>query len=70
MQRDQYIDERHRHRYEVNPELVPQLEAHGLRFVGKDDTVRCPLRSRLSVLLTDQLLMRKQHAGAKGLLLH
>lgn len=25
-------------RYEVNPELVPQFEAAGLRFVGKDDT--------------------------------
>lgn len=40
LQRDQFIDERHRHRYEVNPEMVPQLEAHGLRFVGKDETVR------------------------------
>ncbi|KAI3426099.1 hypothetical protein D9Q98_008067 [Chlorella vulgaris] len=37
-QSEQYVDERHRHRYEVNPELVPQLEAAGLRFVGKDDT--------------------------------
>lgn len=27
-----------RRRYEVNPELVPQFEAAGLRFVGKDDT--------------------------------
>lgn len=30
------IYERHRHRYEVNPKLVPQLEHHGLWFVGKD----------------------------------
>eukprot|EP00887_Chlorella_sp_A99_P007532 scaffold2.g7532.t1 len=37
-QSEQYVDERHRHRYEVNPELVPQFEAAGLRFVGKDDT--------------------------------
>jgi CTP synthase len=37
-QAEQYIDERHRHRYEVNPELVPQLEEAGLRFVGKDET--------------------------------
>lgn len=37
-QSEQYIDERHRHRYEVNPELVPQLEEAGLRFVGKDET--------------------------------
>lgn len=33
-----YVDERHRHRYEVNPELVSQIESTGLRFVGKDDT--------------------------------
>lgn len=31
------IVERHRHRYEVNPDLVPQLEAKGLKFVGVDD---------------------------------
>jgi len=37
-QRENYVDERHRHRYEVNPELVPQFEAAGLRFVGKDET--------------------------------
>lgn len=35
---DKHIDERHRHRYEVNPTLVGQLESEGLRFVGKDDT--------------------------------
>ncbi|CAM6111096.1 unnamed protein product [Calypogeia fissa] len=34
------IDERHRHRYEVNPDMVDQLEAAGLRFVGKDETGR------------------------------
>jgi CTP synthase len=37
-QAERHIDERHRHRYEVNPELVPQLEAAGLRFVGRDET--------------------------------
>ena len=37
-QADQFIDERHRHRYEVNPTLVPALEKAGLRFVGKDET--------------------------------
>ena len=30
--------ERHRHRYEVNPEMIEQFEAKGLRFVGKDET--------------------------------
>jgi len=32
-----YVDERHRHRYEVNPSLVESLEKEGLRFVGHDD---------------------------------
>ena len=30
------VDERHRHRYEVNPKYVEQLEAKGLKFVGHD----------------------------------
>jgi CTP synthase len=30
--------ERHRHRYEVNPDYIEQLETSGLSFVGKDDT--------------------------------
>ncbi|GLT81297.1 hypothetical protein SLA2020_526880 [Shorea laevis] len=33
-----YIDERHRHRYEVNPEMVADLENAGLSFTGKDET--------------------------------
>ena len=32
----QEIHERHRHRYEVNPDMISQLEGAGLRFVGKD----------------------------------
>ncbi|KAF7120662.1 hypothetical protein RHSIM_Rhsim13G0137100 [Rhododendron simsii] len=35
-----FIDERHRHRYEVNPDMVVQLEDAGLAFVGKDDSGR------------------------------
>ena len=31
------ILERHRHRYEVNPEVVAQIQAAGLNFVGTDD---------------------------------
>jgi len=31
------ILERHRHRYEVNPEYIERLETGGLSFVGKDD---------------------------------
>lgn len=41
--------ERHRHRYEVNPELVAPLEEAGLRFVGKDDT-----RTRMEIVELDQ----------------
>ncbi|KAK7262727.1 hypothetical protein RJT34_30307 [Clitoria ternatea] len=33
-----FIDERHRHRYEVNPDLVARLENAGLSFTGKDET--------------------------------
>ncbi|KAM9320154.1 CTP synthase 1 [Gastrophryne carolinensis] len=32
----EYVEERHRHRYEVNPELRHELEAQGLAFVGQD----------------------------------
>lgn len=35
--KDGVIEERHRHRYEVNPEYIERLEAAGLSFVGKDD---------------------------------
>jgi CTP synthase len=31
------ILERHRHRYEVNPEFIDTLESAGLSFIGKDD---------------------------------
>ncbi|KAK9458758.1 CTP synthase N-terminus-domain-containing protein [Lipomyces oligophaga] len=31
------VHERHRHRYEINPKYVPDLEKAGLSFVGKDD---------------------------------
>ncbi|KAH0449430.1 hypothetical protein IEQ34_020122 [Dendrobium chrysotoxum] len=36
----EYVDERHRHRYEVNPDLVMKLERSGLAFVGKDESGR------------------------------
>lgn len=31
------VDERHRHRYEVNPHYVQQVESKGLKFVGQDE---------------------------------
>jgi len=33
-----YVDERHRHRYEVNPDMVPEFEKAGLSFVGRDES--------------------------------
>lgn len=33
-----YVDERHRHRYEVNPDMIMEFERAGLTFVGKDET--------------------------------
>lgn len=39
-QKVDYVDERHRHRYEVNPDMVEKLEQEGLLFVGKDETYR------------------------------
>lgn len=32
-----YIEERHRHRYEVNPQYIKILEDAGLTFVGRDE---------------------------------
>uniref|UniRef100_A0A673HXC5 CTP synthase n=1 Tax=Sinocyclocheilus rhinocerous TaxID=307959 RepID=A0A673HXC5_9TELE len=32
----EYVDERHRHRFEVNPELKHHFEDRGFRFVGQD----------------------------------
>lgn len=32
------ISERHRHRYEVNPEYVDAIHDAGLKFVGRDET--------------------------------
>ncbi|KAH8157446.1 hypothetical protein CIB48_g10805 [Xylaria polymorpha] len=34
----QGVKERHRHRYEVNPQFVDRLTEAGLQFVGKDET--------------------------------
>ena len=40
----EYVNERHRHRYEVNPDLIERIEASGLVYVGKDETgKRCEI---------------------------
>ncbi len=42
------IYERHRHRYEINPDFIPKLEAGGLKYFGKSDDGR-----RMDVLELD-----------------
>lgn len=32
------VEERHRHRYEINPKLINRIESHGLKFVGRDES--------------------------------
>ena len=34
---DEIVHERHRHRYEINPDYIARLEEHGLQFIGRDD---------------------------------
>ncbi len=43
------VYERHRHRYEVNPDYIEMLEAEGLKFVGKSEDGR-----RMEVLQLDE----------------
>ena len=33
----EYVDERHRHRYEVNPKYVKDLEQNGMKFPGQSE---------------------------------
>ena len=35
---EDFVDERHRHRYEVNPDYVDRMEKVGYHFVGKDES--------------------------------
>ncbi|XP_075642414.1 uncharacterized protein LOC142613796 isoform X1 [Castanea sativa] len=37
-QNSEYVEERHRHRYEVNPEFIGILEESGLKFFGRDES--------------------------------
>ncbi len=38
--KNESINERHRHRYEVNPAYIQQLQDAGLTFIGKDESGR------------------------------
>ena len=46
-----YVEERHRHRYEVNPDYVDTLEKNGLKFVGKSSD-----NQRMEILEIDGVL--------------
>jgi CTP synthase len=37
-----HISERHRHRYEVNTDIIKKLEPHGVRFPGMSPDGRLP----------------------------
>ena len=38
------VEERHRHRYEINPKMIQAIESKGLKFVGRDESgERCEI---------------------------
>ncbi len=57
------IKERHRHRYEVNPEFIDRLQEAGMNFIGKDETGQ-----RMEILeLKDHPYFVGMHWGTPGL---
>lgn len=34
----EFVEERHRHRYEVNPQFIDRLQEAGMNFIGKDES--------------------------------
>lgn len=48
------VSERHRHRYEINPSLVPELEKHGMLFVGRAVGEEAKFGSQQEQTLHDQ----------------
>ena len=53
--------ERHRHRYEVNPEMVPVLESQGLKFVAT-----CTENERMEVLEMERRRKRGRIRSRRG----
>jgi CTP synthase (UTP-ammonia lyase) len=43
------VDERHRHRYEVNPQYIEEFERAGMKFVGRSDD-----NERMEILELDE----------------
>ncbi|KAK6753049.1 hypothetical protein RB195_012574 [Necator americanus] len=65
------IEERHRHRYEVNPRLVPDLSRKGLLFVGMGvDETTCTVFSKQCRTQSSAALMKMagDHAADEDLL--
>ncbi|KAI3698902.1 hypothetical protein L2E82_42812 [Cichorium intybus] len=58
-QNPEYVDERHRHPYEVNPEVVGDLEKTGLRFVGKDESGQ-RMEAKKAMHLTERSYLNTQ----------
>ena len=58
---EDFVDERHRHRYEVNPDYVERLEKVGYRFIGKDES-----GTRMEIFERD----RKEHPYFVGCQYH
>ena len=56
------VDERHRHRYEVNPVLIDALEEAGLVFSGKDMTGERMEIIELEVTFNRVLIMKCPYA--------
>ena len=61
------IWERHRHRYEVNPALVNELNAEGFNFVGKDEKGErmqiCELESESIRFVLSKRMNTYKHLG-------
>ena len=62
------IEERHRHRYEVNPKIVPTLNSAGLHFVGMglDETGPGNQASTVSSKALLKLACQQNHEGVEG----
>ncbi|KAH9703510.1 CTP synthase [Citrus sinensis] len=66
----EYVDERHRHRYEVNPEVIGVLEEAGLKFVGKDETGKRMEVGFLSIRIKLCILELPSHPFYVGVQFH
>ncbi|THU61991.1 hypothetical protein C4D60_Mb01t00430 [Musa balbisiana] len=61
-----FVDERHRHRYEVNPDMVPEFEKAGLAFVGLIAASCRQLDAWLQACDGQQTSLPSPHAHSNG----